>query len=591
VARSGEVGPQDLQPQGQRATRTSRLLVAIRVLFAVLTVGALVSGYFGLLQFVHTLPSGAYGTNFQDIFYYDLQLFVLSSEPLNVSASYPLLLEIARFAAPSATALALVEAAHALFAGRWRSFRERNRSGHSIVVGDTPVARAIVAALRLGGATHVSWITEGSPESLLAAGVRGASYVYACGDDTKGDDTLNVVTAQTAATAQRRSNAGSLCIYAQVTDPMLALSLRARRLGQAGSPGVDVDFFTVDVLAARACLGPRDFPTASDGEAHITIAGWGTFARSLLIEYAQLWQLEADQPRERLKVTVVGATQAEVVDVASRWDVIREVCDVTAVAPEAAPWLTPSRPSYRTFICYDDENLALTTALTAARLWTGGPDSVVVRLSRLALPADPKQPKTLKLIDNVGGRLRVVSVTALACDPKLIHAEDIIERLAQSIHRRYVLAQRSDRTPMHSSKVMNWWIDLDEEFRAANRAPARHIGVKLELIGATVAPRTGAPIEFAYTPAEMETLARAEHDRWSAERRSRGWKPGPRDNDKKLHPSLVPWEQLPESERDKDRDAVRDLDPVLADAGLQMVRLAALPLARPVLPEQVSLSS
>ena len=47
----------------------------------------------------------------------------------------------------------------------------------------------------------------------------------------------------------------------------------------------------------------------------------------------------------------------------------------------------------------------------------------------------------------------------------------------------------------------------------------------------------------------------------------------PRDNKLKHHPSLVPWEHLPQDERDKDYDAIRDLTKVLADAGLQIVRL------------------
>jgi hypothetical protein len=57
-----------------------------------------------------------------------------------------------------------------------------------------------------------------------------------------------------------------------------------------------------------------------------------------------------------------------------------------------------------------------------------------------------------------------------------------------------------------------------------------------------------------------------------------GWKYAPKRNDtKKLHPDLVHWDVLREESREKDRDAIRNLEstyePALADMGLQIVRL------------------
>src|SRR5687767_4009957 len=75
-------------------------------------VGALVAGYLGIEEFLRALPAesaGSYGTRPLDIFYYDLQLFVLSSNPLDEPGPYPLLLDIARVAAPAATIYALIE--------------------------------------------------------------------------------------------------------------------------------------------------------------------------------------------------------------------------------------------------------------------------------------------------------------------------------------------------------------------------------------------------------------------------------------------------------------------------------------------------
>lgn len=52
----------------------------------------------------------------------------------------------------------------------------------------------------------------------------------------------------------------------------------------------------------------------------------------------------------------------------------------------------------------------------------------------------------------------------------------------------------------------------------------------------------------------MEQLARNVHEVWAAGRLADGWKWGEvRDDEQKLHPCLVAYEELPESEKDYDR--------------------------------------
>lgn len=53
-----------------------------------------------------------------------------------------------------------------------------------------------------------------------------------------------------------------------------------------------------------------------------------------------------------------------------------------------------------------------------------------------------------------------------------------------------------------------------------------------------------------------ELLARNAHDIWARQRLADGWRFGAsRDDSKKEHPCLVPYEQLPESEKEYDRNA------------------------------------
>jgi hypothetical protein len=55
----------------------------------------------------------------------------------------------------------------------------------------------------------------------------------------------------------------------------------------------------------------------------------------------------------------------------------------------------------------------------------------------------------------------------------------------------------------------------------------------------------------------LELLARNNHDHWAQKRRSEGWRHGSMRNDnKKQHPDLVDYDELPESEKDYDRKSV-----------------------------------
>lgn len=52
-----------------------------------------------------------------------------------------------------------------------------------------------------------------------------------------------------------------------------------------------------------------------------------------------------------------------------------------------------------------------------------------------------------------------------------------------------------------------------------------------------------------------EKLAENTHDVWAKGRIEQGWKYGKtRDDDKKLHPCLIPYSELPESEKEYDRN-------------------------------------
>lgn len=65
-----------------------------------------------------------------------------------------------------------------------------------------------------------------------------------------------------------------------------------------------------------------------------------------------------------------------------------------------------------------------------------------------------------------------------------------------------------------------------------------------------------------------ETIAKNIHEVWAKQRIEQGWKYGPVRNDAlKTHPNLVPYEELPEIEKDYDRNTLLESLKVMISLG------------------------
>lgn len=68
-----------------------------------------------------------------------------------------------------------------------------------------------------------------------------------------------------------------------------------------------------------------------------------------------------------------------------------------------------------------------------------------------------------------------------------------------------------------------------------------------------------------------EMLAENVHEVWASNRMKEGWRYGAtRDDSKKQHPCLVPYDQLPESEKDYDRDTSRQTLKMIIKLGFKI---------------------
>lgn len=67
----------------------------------------------------------------------------------------------------------------------------------------------------------------------------------------------------------------------------------------------------------------------------------------------------------------------------------------------------------------------------------------------------------------------------------------------------------------------------------------------------------------------VEAIARVNHDVWAAKRIAEGWRFGPnRDDEKRLHPDLLAYEHLSETEKTYDRETAQVVVAELIRRGL-----------------------
>lgn len=150
----------------------------------------------------------------------------------------------------------------------------------------------------------------------------------------------------------------------------------------------------------------------------------------------------------------------------------------------------------------------------------------------------------------------------------------LVSALAPAIHEHYrAQAKREGWTMKYDMP----YVDLPPDLQRANLAAALRIPSILAAAGLRIisGDEAGEALsdEEARTALEdhIEAAAVAEHEGWLAEKLEAGWEYGPqRDDEAKVHPSLVPYTDLSEVEKEKDRSAVRNYPAMVRRAGMKI---------------------
>jgi len=132
-----------------------------------------------------------------------------------------------------------------------------------------------------------------------------------------------------------------------------------------------------------------------------------------------------------------------------------------------------------------------------------------------------------------------------------------LELLGREIHKDYLKKQKERKQKI---EVNEDYDQLEASVRYSNLRQAMNMDRNLRKLGYAFAPDDYDAEAVLELPTDIiRRYAMMEHADWVAGKERFGWKYGEvRDNKERLHPCMVPWEELPEPEREKDRDIARN---------------------------------
>lgn len=302
---------------------------------------------------------------------------------------------------------------------------------------------------------------------------------------------------------------------------------------------------------------------------------------ALVLHLARAWEHRRERIGPRLQLTVVDPNaSALTARLRATYPELEELCelDVRDESLERPEWLEGAslvdpegKPRVdAVFICAEDEGGAIVPALTAHHHLRGFDIPITVCVSGASHTLDAA-------LDDLAEppHPRVYSVIKESLAPEIV-LHGTRELLARAAHEDYLRSQLAQGQRLGARRSLVPWEELPPDLQDSNRAQAGHTVIKLDELDCAIVPAVfhgprDTRVEF--TPGEIELLAEAEHERWMTERSAAGWTLGEaEDGERRTHPSMVAWSELSDAEKEKDRQAVRDLPRRLERAGFAVVR-------------------
>lgn len=538
-----------------------------------------------------------------DILYRALQLFVLESGAVESPLAWQL--QVARFLAPAVTLYTAVEVLAVVLRDQVKNLRLRFLCNHVVICGLGRKGILLVEAfadlgaqvvaierdahnLMLGRSNKCGAITlVGSAVDsamLRKARVDKARYLISvCGDDGTNSE-LAMLTGALALRPNTRSRA--LVCLIHIVDPRLCRLLKEQEMKIGRPDAFRLEFFNVFESGVRVLLS--EYPPFSNSDAdigsepHVAIVGVGHFGESMVLNVAKKWRDRRGRDGLRLRITLIDdAAQEERQLLYLRNPGLETVCDlipkeVNTNSPdfERGDFLMDEEGLCDItviYVCLDNDTDGLTAALKLEQRLRPLDIPITVRMTQDSGLATLLRGEEQK--GGVFGNVHGFGLLDHTCTPDLI-LEGTYETLARAFHEEYVRNEVDKGATSQINPSLVPWEKLPESLKESNRGEAEHIRAKLEAIGCDVTMTSDwNPPLFEFSREEIEEMARMEHERFVRERLHAGWVYGDaKDLAKRISPTLVPWNELSEEEKEVDRNLIRVLPRFLARVGFQIHR-------------------
>jgi voltage-gated potassium channel Kch len=530
---------------------------------ALLASAALVLGYIGYRSW-----SGAAFSR-SDAIFGSLQLFALDAG--RDSEGMPWQLNVARFLAPLAVVYTTVVAVLALLSEQLqRAYVWAFARDHVVLVGLSRSSAVLAASLRRSGRRVVIAESDAANGRIAGASANGSRVFI--GDATQavilkrtqaarakhvvihaGDDARNLEIAERVRELALENAANSTILHVAISDQALWAELGRLQLARPSS-GVIVEFFNLIDRAAQALLDEAERAEGVQIYRSVYVEGNGALAERILTHLVRRAAFAGVRPRVH-----VSERAAE--------RVLRPLLQREPWMANSADFATAQADGEEeevgqvAFVCVegsDAEAMARGVSLTRSG-------------SRRDVYVFVEGSHTEQLLQTVGGvNIRLISANERAMGKEFLRMSGV-ELMARLRHEEYLTQERSRGLTADENPSVVDWEDLPESLKESNRRFAESVGEVISGLGGSLVPLRRLDDEGAF-PGEsemLERLARKEHDRWMAALQADGWTyaPPPKDPDKRTHPLLIGWQDLPENEKEKDRDSIRAIPRMLARVG------------------------
>lgn len=417
-----------------------------------------------------------------------------------------IMVEIARWTAPLATAGSVVLAVSSL--KKWGVARLKYlRGGSAAVYGPEKEKEAVLAQLGRRGIN--------GQDSF----VKAERYILMDGESE------NFAFYRTYAEQLRRRH-----IY-----------LKCESLPAQSISAPNLKLFCPEEIAARLYWRQRDVYSIwknSSGTLKIVFLGFGKLGEELL---CQGLQNNLFEPKQRLEYHIFGDCAAFLATHTG----LKEISD--PVVWHREPWydsLALLEQADLLIVIRQKEQPAMLQTLLSATL-------------RREIDVFSSEEPALELLAQQD-RLRFFLWRTQAMDLTLLF-EDMLYRRAKRINLRYChLYQGIEET---EENMETEWNKLDPFTRYSNISAADYHELRLKMMEIQGIADDAAVL----SPESMELLAELEHIRWCRYHYLNNWRHGQPENGKakdparRLHTLLIPYNELPEEEKEKDRENIRVL--------------------------------